>query len=89
MWQQPQKQTITFGPLAASGWGDPAVTATASSGLPVTFTAAGTCTVTGANVHLTGVGTCTITAAQPGNNDYAAATPVQQAFTVEQPPAPR
>ena len=54
----------------------------------MTFTAAGACTVTGANVHLTGVGTCTITAAQPGNDDYAAATPVQQAFTVEQPLAP-
>ena len=41
MWQQPQEQTITFGPLAAKRLGDPdfPVTATASSGLPVTFTA--------------------------------------------------
>ena len=40
------------------------VGATASSGLSVSFTASGTCTVIGTNVHIFGVGTCTITAAQ-------------------------
>ena len=42
-------QTIAFAALADKSYGDPdfAVTATASSGLPVTFTASGNCTVSG------------------------------------------
>jgi hypothetical protein len=77
-------QTISFGPLSDRTFGDPdfAVSATASSGLPVSFAASGQCTVSGSTVHLTASGSCTITASQTGNANYAAATSVPQTFTI-------
>jgi Bacterial Ig-like domain (group 3)/FG-GAP-like repeat/Putative Ig domain/FG-GAP repeat len=81
-------QTIVFGSIANQTYGSApfAVTATASSGLAVSFTAAGACTVSGNTVTLTGVGSCTITANQPGNGAYAAALPVSQSFTIAPQP---
>jgi sugar lactone lactonase YvrE len=61
------------------------LTATATSGLPVSYTAAPStiCTVSGSIVTAVAAGTCTVTALQPGDNAYfAMAAPVQQAFTV-------
>ena len=52
----------------------------ASSGLPVSFAASGSCTVSGTNVSVTGVGPCTITASQGGNGNYNAAPNVTQSF---------
>ena len=77
-------QTITFGPLDDKTYGDDdfAVAATASSGLPVTFTADGTCTVADATVHLTAAGTCTIIASQDGDDTYNSAPEVARSFTV-------
>jgi hypothetical protein len=77
-------QTITFGTLPGKTYGDAdfTVSATASSGLGVSFTAAGPCTVAGSTVHLTGAGSCTITAAQAGAGNYLAAPSVGQPFTV-------
>jgi hypothetical protein len=79
-------QTIAFGALANKPLGTApfAVTATASSGLPVTFvsTTGTVCTVSGNTVTLVAVGRCTIRATQPGNANYAAATPVNQSFQV-------
>jgi carboxypeptidase family protein len=77
-------QTITFGPLADKTTSDPpfTVTATASSGLTVTFTASGPCTVSGNTVTITGAGTCTITAHQAGNSNYNAAPDVPQSFNI-------
>lgn len=77
-------QTITFGALADKSVGDPdfTVSATASSGLPVSFTAAGACTVTVDSVHITGSGFCWITAAQAGDANYLAAPNVTQVFTI-------
>jgi hypothetical protein len=78
-------QTITFGSLGNKTYGvaDFTVTASASpSGLPVSFTASGQCTVSTGTVHLTGAGSCTITATQAGNNNYSAATAVPQSFTI-------
>ena len=51
-------QTISFNQLANKIFGDPpfTVSATASSGLPVSFAANGLCTVQGAVVTLTGAG---------------------------------
>jgi chitinase len=82
--QSQQAQTITFAALGGKTWGDPdfTVAATASSGLPVSFSASGTCTVSGTTVHLTGAGSCTITASQAGNATYSPATPVARSFTV-------
>ncbi len=81
----PADQTISFGALPGKTFGDPdfSVSASASSGLPVGFSATGNCTVSGSTVHITGAGTCTITASQPGNTNYNAAAPnVAQSFTI-------
>src|SRR5207253_3105112 len=77
-------QTITFGTLVGKTYGDPdfTVSATASSALAVTFTASGSCTVSGSTVHITGAGSCTITAHQGGNNTYNPAPDVPQTFMV-------
>lgn len=77
-------QTITFGGLAGKTFGDAPFTlsANATSGLTVSFTASGACSVSGNSVSLTGAGTCTITAAQSGNGDFNAAAPVAQSFTI-------
>ena len=79
-----QGQAITFAALAGKTFGDAdfAVSATASSGLPVTFTAAGDCTVTVNSVHLTGAGSCTITAHQVGDATWFAAADVAQSFAI-------
>ena len=81
-------QTITFDPLAPKTFGDADfnVSASASSGLTVEFTAGVTdqCTVAGTLVHLTGAGSCTITASQPGNAAWEPALDVPQTFTIAQ-----
>jgi CSLREA domain-containing protein len=81
-----QAQTITFGPLPNQPFGTTAfnVSATASSGLPVTFasTTPTVCTVAGSTVNLVSAGTCTIQATQAGTAMFAAATPVSASFTV-------
>jgi PASTA domain/Regulator of chromosome condensation (RCC1) repeat len=80
----PANQTITFGALANKTYGDPdfSVSATASSGLAVSFAASGNCTVSGATVHLTGAGSCTVTASQAGNVNYNPAPDVSRTFAV-------
>jgi predicted outer membrane repeat protein len=81
----PLAQTITFGPLAGKTYGDadfdPA--AAASSGLAVTYTASGACSIESGLVHLTGAGSCTVTASQGGDADYAAAPDAAQTFAIE------
>lgn len=58
--------------------------ASASSGLPVTFTSTmpTVCTVSGSTVTLVAAGTCTITAEQAGDDLYAAADPVSRSVNV-------
>jgi hypothetical protein len=79
-------QTITFGslPNVPLSTGSITVSATASSGLDVTFSSTTTkvCTVSGDTVTLIKAGTCTIKATQAGNADYAAAPAVDQSFQV-------
>lgn len=60
------------------------VSATASSGLTVSFTASPStvCTVSGNSVTLVATGQCSITASQAGNATFPAATPVVRTFTV-------
>ncbi|MGC2457247.1 MAG: CARDB domain-containing protein [Gallionellaceae bacterium] len=78
-------QTISFGsaPSVVVG-GTGTVSATATSGLPVSFasTTTGICTVSGSTVAGVSSGTCTITADQTGNDTYSAATQVMQSFSV-------
>lgn len=59
------------------------LTATASSGLTVTYTViSGNAVVTGGNVITTGAGNITVQANQAGNANYSAAVPVQQTFCI-------
>jgi hypothetical protein len=79
-------QTITFAALAAKAAGDSsfALTATASSGLHVSYTSSDTTVAKIADTIVTvvGAGTTTITASQAGNAVYLAAAPVAQILTV-------
>jgi len=84
-------QTISFAALADRKVGDPdfPLVAAATSGLPVTFAATGSCTISGVTVQLTGAGSCAVTASQPGNATYNAAPDVSQSFLiVKRPPTP-
>lgn len=89
----PTTQTISFAALANMQLGDApfTVSATATSGLPVSFSipnsASGVCTSTGTDgstISLVGVGTCTVQADQAGDATYAQAPSVQRTFTVSQ-----
>jgi large repetitive protein len=81
-------QTITFAVPSDQPFGTApfALSATASSGLTVSFTSSttGICTVAGATVTLVAAGTCTIQATQAGNAFYTAAPPINQSFNVTQ-----
>jgi hypothetical protein len=85
----PSVQSVSFTSTAPSGamvGGSYTVTAAASSGLPVSFSAepasAGICTVSASTVSFVGAGTCTIDANQAGNAGYQAAAQVQQSLAV-------
>ncbi len=79
-------QTITF--TQPADWevdaGPVALSATATSGLTVTFasTTTSVCTVSGASVTLVSTGTCTINANQVGNSTFTAAPQVSRSFLV-------
>ena len=80
-------QTISFGPIPDHTWGDAdfTVSATASSGLPVSFTVGATdqCTISGNTVTITGAGSCSVTASQPGDGDLTNPAPdVTQTFNI-------
>ncbi|MEO7913220.1 MAG: hypothetical protein ABIV47_26525, partial [Roseiflexaceae bacterium] len=71
-------QTINFGTLPNKRFGDPpfTISASASSGLPVAFTASGSCTLSGSTVTLTGASGYSIKASQAGNANYNPAADV-------------
>ncbi len=79
-------QTISFGALATVPVGAAPfnLTATASSGLPVSYTSSNTAvaTISGSTVTVLAAGTSTITASQAGNADFNAATNATQTLTV-------
>lgn len=81
-------QTITFGALSDATYGDApfALSATASSGLAVSYLSSNTdvATISGNIVTIVGIGSTTITALQSGDDDYNPATPVEQTLTVNQ-----
>ncbi|MGC9293360.1 MAG: Ig-like domain repeat protein [Acidobacteriaceae bacterium] len=79
-------QTITF-PAPASpvtyGLSPIALSATATSGLPVTFSVvSGPGTVSGSTLTITGAGTVVVAANQAGNAEYSAAPQVTQSVVV-------
>jgi sugar lactone lactonase YvrE len=79
-------QTITFGSLGNVTFGVAPfpITATASSGLAVSFasTTISVCTVSASTVTVFAAGMCSIIASQPGNATYSAAPSVTRSFTV-------
>lgn len=92
-------QTITFPTPADTrvDKGPVRLTATASSGLPVSYAlgrravgarASAACALGGGTVTLVAKGACTITASQSGDTNYAPAEEVQRTFTVTKAPLP-
>lgn len=81
------QQTITFANLPGRTMGDApfALTATSSSGLPVTYASSNemVSVIDGNTVALTGRGQTTIKASQPGNRNYEAAPDQQQTLVVD------
>ena len=79
-------QTITFGPLPGViyGVGPITLTASASSGFPVSYSVTGPASVSGSTLTITGAGLVSVTASQAGDTRYAAAPSVVQSFTVAQ-----
>jgi hypothetical protein len=80
-----QAQTISFPNLTSPvvyGVGPITLSATASSGLAVGFSATGPATVSGTKLTINGGGQVTVTASQSGNASYAAAPAVSQTVTV-------
>ena len=79
-------QSITFSALPNKTYGNGsfALTATASSGLGVTYTTLDTnvVSISGSTVTIRNAGTATITASQSGNENYNAASSVPQTLTV-------
>jgi len=83
-----QSQTITFATLADKTFGDAAfdLTATASSGLAVTYTSSdeSVATVSGNTLTILSAGSTEITASQSGDATFNAASDVMQSLTVNQ-----
>ena len=76
--------SISFSPANLAVGGASAISATATSGLAVSFnsTTPDVCTVNGATVSGVSAGTCTVTADQAGNANYVAALPATRDITV-------
>ncbi|WP_299440155.1 ELWxxDGT repeat protein [uncultured Aquimarina sp.] len=79
-------QVITFNELTNVNFGNPAfdLNATASSGLPITYSSSNTnvVTVSGNTVTIVGEGSVVISAHQPGNENYLSANFVTRILTV-------
>ena len=76
--------SITFTSLSDRRFGDPPLSliATASSGLPISFSVVGPASVAGNTLTITGRGTVTVTASQSGNVNFNPAPSVPRQFNV-------
>jgi len=86
----PKAQTITFNSIPSQVVGGTlTVSATASSGLPVSFSLVqnGNCSISGSVVTFLNVGNCGVIANQAGNGAYSAAPAVGQIVVVNNPTA--
>jgi ribosomal protein S11 len=86
-----KSQTITFNSITSQVVGGTlTVSATASSGLPVSFSIVqnGNCGISGNVVTFLNVGNCGVIANQAGNSAYSAAPAVGQIVVVNAPKAP-
>ena len=79
------RQEITLQPVSNKTFGEPdfTIAAVASSGLPVSFTASGACTINGNRIHIARAGSCTVTAHQDGNDNFEAAADVSHSFSID------
>ncbi|WP_198289166.1 S8 family peptidase [Methyloversatilis thermotolerans] len=79
-------QTIAFPTPAATALdaGPVALTASASSGLAVSYASLtpAVCVISGSQASLIATGTCTVQASQPGNENWLAAAPVSVSFAI-------
>lgn len=77
-------QAITFASPPPKTYGDPdsRLDASASSGLPLTFTAWGDCNTNGLYLHILAAGDCWVEAQQPGDSNFAAAPIVDRQFSI-------
>jgi len=79
-------QTVSFTAPSSVTYGDPDVTltATASSGLAVSYSSStlSNCTIVSGKLHVVEAATCTVTASQGGNDNYLAAADVTRSFTI-------
>jgi YVTN family beta-propeller protein len=80
-------QTITFNETTANVGQSSSTVASASSGLPISYSIdsssdAGVCSVSGGSIDFLGAGTCVVDASQSGNADFLPAPPVQQSISV-------
>lgn len=62
--------------------------ASATSGLPVSYSVSGPASISGSTLTILGIGSVTVTATQAGNDNFSAAPPISQTITVNAPPAP-
>lgn len=76
-------QSLVFAPIEPQSLPGPiTLSAVATSGLSVRFTASGACAVSVRTLSFSSVGVCTIVATQPGNVAYSAANPITRSFPV-------
>ncbi len=78
-------QIISFSAIPDQNFGNPPITlsATATSGLPVSYTIiSGPATISGNTLTLTGLGVVTVSANQNGDTNYLPATPVNNNFCI-------
>ncbi len=80
-------QTVTFAELpdVTLPMTPKTLSATATSGLPVTLAAAGPCEVSGTTLTASAPGTCTVTASQAGAGRWPAAASVVRSFAIAAP----
>ena len=77
-------QSIDFKRVSPRVYPDPdfRLDASATSGLRVSFTATGDCTVDGSTVQILSAGKCRVTARQPGDSRFEAAPDVEQVIPI-------
>ncbi|MBC7915131.1 MAG: T9SS type A sorting domain-containing protein, partial [Pyrinomonadaceae bacterium] len=79
-------QTISFASIAGKIFGEPdfTISASAGSGLPVSFSSSNSAvaTIENGTIHITGIGTTVIVATQAGNAIYSEASPISQTLEV-------
>ena len=78
-------QEITFGAISNRTTAQALlfdVAPTASSGLPVSLAASGSCSVSGFTISVLDKGTCSLTATQEGSDDWLPAMAVTQSFRI-------